>query len=319
MEENKTNIPNKEMMTALPLETEVTVSVAESETVAAYKPKKHSQFKEFWHRLCMNKLAIVGMCIVIVLVLVAIFADWIAPYGYSGQFIKERLLFPQTGHILGTDDMGRDILSRIIYGGRVSLLLSVMSLIIALVIGGILGCIAGYFGGIVDAIIMRFTDILMAIPSLLLAVAVASVLGGGILSTALAIAIGGIAPSVRILRSTIMPIREQEFVEAARCTGSGTLRIIWVHVIPNSLAPIIVDASLRIGGNIMAISMLSFIGLGVKSPIPEWGSMINTGLSHIRDFYPLVTFPGLAIMLTLFGFNVFGDGLRDALDPRLKR
>jgi len=281
--------------------------------------KKYSWLGEVWRRLCKNKLAIVGMCIVIALVVVAVFADIIAPYDYAGMDVKNRLLYPQPGHWLGTDDMGRDILSRIIYGGRVSLLLSLTSLLMSLAVGGALGCIAGFFGGITDSIIMRFVDILMSIPALLLAVSVATVMGGGMMSTAVAISVSGIAPSVRILRSTIMKIRENEFVEAARATGSGSLRIIVVHILPNSLAPIIVDASLRIGGSIMVISMLSFIGLGVSPPMAEWGSMLNQGLGYIRDFWPLVTFPGVAIMLALFGFNVFGDGLRDALDPRLKQ
>jgi len=293
--------------------------VYENTLEGATAGKKTSQLKEVWRRLRRNKLAMVGMVIVLVLVIVAVFADQLAPYDYAAQNIKERLLMPQPGHWLGTDDMGRDILSRVIYGGRVSLLLSLFALFLSLVIGGILGCIAGYYGGMVDAVILRITDILMAIPQLLLAVAVAAALGGSTLSTGLAIAASGIAPSVRILRSTFMPLRDQEFVRAARATGSGDLRIICVHMLPNSLAPIIVDSTLRIGGSILAISMLSFIGLGVKSPMAEWGSMLNAGLEYIRDFWPLVTFPGIAIMLTLFGFNVFGDGLRDALDPRLKQ
>ena len=281
--------------------------------------KKHSQLKQVWRSLRRNKLAVIGMCFVILLVLVAIFADIIAPYHYADMNIVDRLKYPQPGHWLGTDDMGRDILSRIIYGGRVSLLLSLAALAMSLIVGGILGCVAGFFGGIADSVIMRVADILMSIPALLLAVAVATVMGGGLLSTAVAIAVSGIAPSARILRSTVLKIRENEFIEAARATGSGNLRIIAVHVLPNSLAPIIVDASLRIGGGIMVISMLSFIGLGVSAPRAEWGSMLNQGLGYIRDFYPLVTFPGIAIMLTLFGFNMFGDGLRDALDPRLKQ
>ena len=283
------------------------------------KDRKYSRLRDVWRRLCKNKLAIVGMCIVILFVLVAIFADLIAPYHYAEMNVRDNLLYPQRGHWLGTDDMGRDILSRIIYGGRVSLLLSLTSLVMSLAVGGILGCVAGFFGGKTDAVIMRFVDILMSIPALLLAVAVATVMGGGMLSTSVAMAVSGMAPSVRILRSTILKIRENEFVEAARATGSNSMRIILVHILPNSLAPIIVDASLRIGGSIMVISMLSFIGLGVSPPMAEWGSMLNQGLAYIRDFYPLVTFPGLAIMLTLFGFNVFGDGLRDALDPRLKQ
>lgn len=220
---------------------------------------------------------------------------------------------------LGAPVRAHGTLSRIIYGGRVSLLVSLFSIVIALIVGGILGCIAGFFGGVTDSIIMRLLDILMAVPHLMLAVAVAAVLGGGTVSTAVAIAVGGIPPSARILRSTIMTIRNQEYVEAAKITGSTNLRIILKQILPNTLSPIIVDASLRLGGNIMAISGLSFIGLGVQSPTAEWGSMLNVGRAYIRDFWPMVTFPGIAIMITLFAFNVFGDGLRDALDPRLKR
>jgi len=281
--------------------------------------KKRNPIGEVWRSLCRNKLAMVGMFIVLALVLVAIFADVLAPYGAATEDLKSKLLYPSFKHPLGTDYMGRDILSRIIYGGRVSLLLSLFALAVSTVIGGILGCVAGYFGGKSDSLIMRVTDILMAIPQLLLAVAIAAVLGGGTLSTGLAISVGGIAPSIRILRATFMPLRDHEFIEAARAEGSGSLRTIFVHMLPNSLAPLIVDATLRIGGSIMAISMLSFIGMGVKAPTAEWGSMLNSGLIYIRDFYPLVTFPGIAIMLALFGFNVFGDGLRDALDPRLKQ
>jgi len=281
--------------------------------------RKHSQIKDVWHRLKKNKIAIVGMVIVIAFILMAIFADQLAPYDYSTQAVKDRLQYPSATHPLGTDDLGRDILTRIIYGGRVSLLVSLLALIWSLAIGGLLGVIAGYFGGKVDSIIMRVTDILMAVPQLLLAVAVSAVLGGGIVATSIAIAVSGIAPGVRILRSTAMPIREQEFIEAARAMGAGNARIIGTQILPNSLAPIIVDASLRLGGSILAISMLSFIGLGVQPPTPEWGSMLNAGLQYIRDFWPLITFPGVAIMLALFGFNVLGDGLRDALDPRLKQ
>ena len=281
--------------------------------------KKRSQFVEVWRRLRRNKLAMLGLVIVLVLVLCAIFADVIAPYDPAAQSIADRLQYPSLKHLLGTDDMGRDILSRIIYGGRVSLLVSVMALAMAMVVGGIFGCIAGFFGGKIDAIIMRVMDILMAIPGLLLAVAVSAALGAGVFTTAVAIAVSGIAPSARLLRASILTIRDQEFVEAAKATGSGSTRTIMKHILPNILSPIIVDCSLRVGGNIMQISSLSFIGLGVQAPTPEWGCMLNDGLTYIRDFWPLVTFPGIAIGLTLFAFNLFGDGLRDALDPRLKQ
>jgi peptide/nickel transport system permease protein len=281
--------------------------------------KKQNQLKEVWRRLRKNKLAIVGMVIVLVLIIMAVFADQLAPYDYAAQNVKDRFLYPSFGHPLGTDNLGRDILSRVIFGGRVSLLVSLIALVLSLAAGGVMGCVAGYFGGMVDAVIMRATDILMAVPQLLLAVAVSAVLGGGVMATSIAIAVSGVAPAVRLLRSTIMTMREAEFVEAARAMGAGNARIIGTQILPNCLAPIIVDASLRIGGSILAISMLSFIGLGVQPPTPEWGSMLNDGLKYIRDFYPLITFPGVAIMLALFGFNVFGDGLRDALDPKLKQ
>jgi peptide/nickel transport system permease protein len=294
-----------------------TESIVRSGPVESYR--KQSQLKEVWRRLRKNKLAIVGMAIVFGLIIMALFADQLAPYDYAVQNVKDRFLYPSFSHPLGTDNLGRDILSRVIFGGRVSLLVSVLGLIISVAIGLVMGGVAGYFGGMADAVIMRVTDVLMAVPQLLLAVAVSAVMGGGILSTAIAISVGGVAPTARILRSSIMPLRGAEYVEAARAAGSGNMRIMVTQILPNSLAPIIVNSSLAIGGNIMAISMLSFIGLGVQPPTPEWGSMLNDGLKYIRDFYPLITFPGIAIMLALFGFNVFGDGLRDALDPRLKQ
>ena len=280
--------------------------------------KKKSQLGETWRRLRKNKLAMVGMIIVLLLIFLAIFADVIAPYDYAETDYSVRMQYPSAQHLLGTDNMGRDILSRVIYGGRVSLLVSLLAIVLSLIVGGAMGAVAGFFGGKVDSVIMRITDILQAIPGLMLAVAISALLGAGTITTAIAIAASSIAPSVRILRSTILSIREQEYVEAARATGSGSLRIILTQVLPNTLSPVIVDTSLRVGTNIMQISSLSFIGLGVQSPTAEWGSMLSDGLQYIRDFYPLILFPGLAIMLTMFGFNVFGDGLRDALDPRLK-
>ncbi|MCD7845793.1 MAG: ABC transporter permease [Oscillospiraceae bacterium] len=280
--------------------------------------RTQGRMADIWHRLCENRLAVIGMFIVIILVLVAIFADVLAPYGYNEQNPLEELQFPSAKHWLGTDGYGRDILSRIIYGGRISLLVSLMAVAISFVVGGLLGATAGYFGGAVDTIIMRVMDMLMAIPSTLLAICMAAMLGRGTWQTAIAVAIGGIAPSCRMIRATALTIREQEYVEAARACGSKNFRVILEHIIPNCLAPIIVDATLRLGGNIMMISSLSFIGLGVLPPTAEWGSMLNEGRQYIRSFWPLVTFPGIAIMLTMFGFNVFGDGLRDALDPKMK-
>lgn len=281
--------------------------------------RRRGQAADIWRRLCENKLAIVGMCIVVVLIFVAVFADFIAPYGFNEQNPMEELQLPSAAHWLGTDSYGRDILSRIIYGGRISLLVSLMAVAISFVVGGLIGSVAGYFGGVVDTLVMRLMDMMMAIPSTVLAICISAMLGRGTWQTAVAVAIGGIAPSCRMIRATALTIREQEFIEASRACGSRSFRIIMEHIIPNCLAPIIVDATLRLGGNIMMISGLSFIGLGVLPPTPEWGSMLNDGRQYIRSFWPLVTFPGIAIMLTMFGFNVFGDGLRDALDPKMKQ
>lgn len=283
------------------------------------KRKKKSQFKETWRRLCKNKLAVVGMVIVLILVFFAVFADVIAPFDPYEASFAERLQLPTMKHWLGTDNLGRDILSRIIYGGRTSLLVATLGMLISLVIGVILGLTSAYFGGLYETIVMRLTDIFMAIPTNLMAICISAVLGNGTINTAIAISIGGIPGFLRLMRSASLSVREQEYVEAALATGSKSFRIMAVHILPNTLATVIVQATMSIGGCIMAISGLSFIGLGVMAPTAEWGSMLNSGREFLRDFWPLATFPGIAIMLTLFGFNVFGDGLRDALDPRLRQ
>lgn len=283
------------------------------------KARKKSQAGEIWHRLRRNKLAMLGMAIVFVLVFVAVFADVLAPYDYTAANFAERLQMPSKAHLLGTDNLGRDLLSRIIYGGRTSLLVACLAIVISLLVGGFFGATAAYFGGWYETVIMRVTDVFMAIPTTLLAISISAALGSGTFNTALAISVSGMPAYVRLMRACTMSAREQEYVEAARCTGSGDMRIIFRHIVPNTLASIIVDATLRVGANILAISGLSFIGLGVQPPAAEWGSILTSGREYIRDFWPLVTFPGLAIMLTLFGFNLFGDGLRDAFDPRLKQ
>ena len=280
--------------------------------------QRRSQWGDVWTRLRRNKLAMVGLVIIVLLILVSVFADFVAPYDYAKMDAKNRFLMPSLQHWCGTDNYGRDLLSRIIYGGRISLLVSLMACVFSLVIGGFLGAVSGYFGGWVDNLIMRLADVMSAIPGTLLAVCISAMLGGGVMQTAMAIAVSGIAPTSRLLRATTLTIRSQEYVEAARASGAGNLKIIFSHVIPNCLAPVIVDISLRLGGNIMMISALSFIGLGVQPPTPEWGQILNSGRDYIRDFWPLITFPGFAILLTMFGFNVLGDGLRDALDPKMK-
>ncbi len=281
--------------------------------------ERKSQFRLFLKRLMRNKLAVLGLAFVIIVVVAALLADVIAPYDYAQQSLADAFQMPSSQHWFGTDNYGRDILSRVIYGGRISLLVSLFAIAIALVFGCFIGIVAGYFGGKVDGVLMRLMDVLMAIPAFLLALCISAALGSGTKNTAIAIAVGFIPGYARLMRSTVMGLRNQEFVEAARMCGCGSMRVMLRHILPNTLSIIIVDSTLRLGAGIMLISSLSFIGLGVQPPTPEWGSMLSAGREYIRDFWPMVTFPGLAIMMTLFGFNLFGDGLRDALDPRLKR
>lgn len=283
------------------------------------KHESHSQAMEVWKRFRRNKLAMVGMCIAILLVLVSVLAPVLTPYSPSAIDPVNRLQFPTLAHPFGTDDYGRDLLTRVLYGGRISLLISLLSLCFSILLGVGLGATAGYFGGLYEAIVMRCCDILMCIPALLLAVCISSLLGVGIVNTAVAIALAGVAPCIRMMRATVLQIRGQEFVEAARATGSGNLRIIFKQILPNTLSQVIVDATLRVGGNILQISGLSFIGLGVVPPTAEWGSIMSVGRDYITTFWPMVTIPGIFVVLTVFAFNVMGDGLRDALDPRLKQ
>lgn len=281
--------------------------------------KKRGLYKDVFRRLFKNKMAVISMVVILLLVLIAIFADYIAPYPYEKQNLSERFVYPCAEHLLGTDNYGRDILSRIIYGGRVSLLVALTSVAIGLLLGCTIGAIAGYQGGNTENILMRLMDILMSIPPFLLAISISASLGSGILNTSLAIGIGTVPTFARVLRSSIITIRNQEYIEAARLCGAKRRHIILQHLLPNSLAPLIVQATLQIGTAIFAISSLSFIGLGVQPPTPEWGSMLSSGREYIRDFYPIVTFPGIAIVITLLAFNLLGDGLRDALDPKLKQ
>lgn len=281
--------------------------------------RKRSQWRDILRRLTRNKLAMAGLVIVLVLILAAVFADFVSPYDPAAQDLMNMKAMPGAKHLLGTDEYGRDILSRIIYGGRVSLLVAILSIVFGLIAGGALGISAGYFGGIYDGTVMRLMDIVMAIPGFLLAVCISAALGSGVFNTALAIGIGCVPGYARLLRALVLGIRDQEYIEAARVTGASNARIMFRQIVPNILSPVIVESTLRIGGCILMISSLSFIGLGVRPPTPEWGSMVSEGRALIRSFWPMATFPGLAIMLTLFGFNLFGDGLRDALDPKLKQ
>lgn len=281
--------------------------------------KKRSQASETWKRLRKNRLAVVGLAILALIFLLAIFADFIAPYPYDLQDYTATFQGPSAQHLFGTDNTGRDILSRIIYGTRVSLQIGFISLLGGAFVGCLLGAVAGYFGGIVDTIIMRFNDILMAIPRIVLAISIASALGPGLVNAMIAVAISSVPNFARIVRASTLTIKDQEFIEAAQCIGVSNSRIILRHIFPNVLAPIIVQATLGVGTAIILAASLSFLGLGVQPPTPEWGSMLSSARTYMRDYPYMAIFPGLAIMVTVLALNLFGDGLRDALDPKLKK
>ncbi len=281
--------------------------------------RKHSQWRDVMHRLFKNRLAIVGLILVAAVLFATIFANFLTPYDYNAQSFGDRFVYPCLAHPFGTDQYGRDLLARILYGGRVSLIVALIAVVISLVIGAVLGAVAGYFGGMYDTVIMRVIDIIMSIPGLLLAVAISAALGTGLLNTGIAVGLASIPGGARILRSTVMTIRDEQYIGGGTGGSAGHAYIIVHHVLPNTIAPLIVDASLKVGMAILTISSLSFVGLGVSEPTPEWGAILSSGRAYIRDFWPLVIFPGLAIMTTLLGFNLLGDGLRDALDPKLKQ
>lgn len=284
-------------------------------------PKKRSQFEEVWRRLKKNKMAMIGLAIVVFLVLLAVFADFL--FDYEQVVIKQntaiRLQGPSAEHWFGTDEFGRDILARLVHGGRISLVVGVIAVAIALVLGGTLGAISGFFGGKVDMIISRAMDILLAVPSLLLSITIVSALGPSIINLMIAIAVSSVPGYARIVRSSVMTVRDNEFVEAAKAIGANDAQIIASHILPNCLAPIIVQVSLKVASAILSTSGLSFLGLGVKAPTPEWGSMLSGGRAYLRNAPHLTVFPGLCIMLTILSMNLLGDGLRDALDPKLKQ
>ena len=282
------------------------------------KRKKKSQFGEIWHRLKKNKVAVVCLFIILAIVLVAIFASVIAPYPYDQPDYANTYASPSREHLLGTDALGRDILSRLIYGAGQSLQLGVLSTIMASVIGIILGAIAGYYGRWVDNLTMRFFDIYQSIPMFLLCITLAAVLGPSLRNATLAIGIAMVPLPARMMRASILSIREMEYVEAAKAINAGSSRIIRKYIIPNAIAPLIVFVTMNIGMNILAGSALSFIGLGAQPPIPEWGCMVADARNVMRDHGTLALYPGVCIMIVVLAFNLLGDGLRDALDPRLK-
>lgn len=283
------------------------------------KRGRFRNLKDMWIRMRRNKLAMLGLGIIIILILVAIFADFIAPYDYAHQDLKNQFLKPNSKNFFGTDNLGGDIFSRIVYGSRISLKVGFISVGIALALGVTIGAVTGYFGGRVDNYLMRLIDVLQAIPDILLAIAILAALGPKLANLMIAVGVAAIPGYARIVRSSVLSIRDMEYIEAAKANGSSNIRIIFKHVIPNCLAPIIVQATLGVAYAIINAAGLSFIGLGLEPPTPEWGAMLSAGRAFIRDHVHMTIFPGLAIVITIFALNVLGDGLRDALDPKLKR
>ena len=282
--------------------------------------KKKSQFVEVWKRLCRNKTAVLGLVIVALLTLMAILSPILIDY--ETQVIKtnysEALQAPSANHWFGTDEMGRDILLRVMYGSTVSLSIGVVTVAVSLTVGLILGAAAGYFGGKTDMIIMRIMDIFLAIPGTLLAICIVASLGNSIPNLVIAQAVSSIPTFSRVVRGAVITARDADYVEAARAIGAKDATIIFHEVLPNSLAPIIVQTTLQVASVILSIAGLSFIGLGIPAPRPEWGAMLSGARAYIRDYSYMCLCPGLAIMTTILSLNLLGDGLRDALDPRLR-
>jgi peptide/nickel transport system permease protein len=273
---------------------------------------------ETWRRLQKNKVAVVCLFVIAAVFLIAIFASKIAPYPYAMQDYSNIYSPPSREHLLGTDQLGRDILSRLIYGAGQSLQLAIVSTAIASVVGIVIGAFAGYYGGWADNLTMRFFDIYQSIPMFLLCVTLAAVMGPSLTNATLAIGISMIPGPARMMRASILSVREMEYVDSAKIINASGLHIILKYIIPNAIAPLIVFVTMSMGMNMLAGAAMSYIGLGAQPPVPEWGSMVSDARNIMRDHGTLALYPGVCIMIVVLAFNLLGDGLRDALDPRLK-
>ncbi len=296
------------------------MSTTKKKSSVAKQYRKRSAMGEIWHRFRKNKGAVTGMIILAILFTIALTVDlWLDQELVIGQSIRDKLQSPSLEHFFGTDEMGRDLFWRIVYGSRYSLAIGFVAVFVSLAVGVPLGAIAGYYGKTVETVIMRITDIFSAVPAILMAVVVVSVLGSSTINLMIAVGVSSIPGFVRTTRAAVLTVRNQEYVEAARALGKSDLYIIFFHVLPNCLSPIIVQTTLRVASAIVSASSLSFLGLGIQPPAPEWGALLTAGKSFIRGYSYLTLFPGLAIMITVLAFNMVGDGLRDAMDPKLKR
>ena len=282
-------------------------------------PRGLAGTRRWWRRFARNRGAVFGLAVFVAIVLMAIFADALSPYDPLQQGVGPANATPTWAHWAGTDSFGRDLLSRIIHGARIALVVGVVAVLLAMVIGVTLGLVAGYYGGWLDIVIMRVMDGLFAFPIIILAIAMMAVMGFGVRNVIIAVAVGFIAPFARVTRADVLAVKEEPYIEAARLAGVSRPAIIARHVLPNVMAPIIVQAALRVSGAIITESGLSFLGLGPPPPIPAWGSMIAEGRNFIVMAPHISTIPGIALMVTIVGLNLLGDGIRDTLDPRLKR
>jgi peptide/nickel transport system permease protein len=271
--------------------------------------------RQMWERFCRNRGALVGLLILALFFSVAVLAPFATTYQPEENHLDQKLLEPSPAHLLGTDHLGRDILARLAYGARFSLLIGFAAVAVGLAIGVPLGAVSGFYGGWLDLIIQRVIDVLLSLPGFLLALSLVAVLGVGIVNVILAVGVGVVPAFVRLVRASTLSISARSYVEAARAGGAGGPRIIWRHVLPNALPPVVVQATLGLGSTLLTAAGLGFLGLGVQQPTPEWGSMLGEGRSYIFSNPNLATFPGIAIFLTVLAFNLAGDGLRDALDP----
>jgi peptide/nickel transport system permease protein len=278
-----------------------------------------SRVRPMWQRFSRNRAAVAGLLVLVVFATVALVAPLATTYDPEQARIEQKLLDPSAAHLLGTDHLGRDILARLAYGARFSLLIGFAAVGVGLVIGVPLGTVSGFYGGWLDLVIQRVIDVFLSFPGFLLALSLVAVLGVGITNVVLAVGLGVVPAFVRLTRASTLSIRSRNYVEAARGAGASGLSIIWRHVLPNALAPVVIQATLGLGATLLTAAGLGFLGLGVQQPTPEWGAMLGEGRSYIFSNPNLATFPGLAIFLTVLGFNLAGDGLRDALDPTLTR
>ena len=282
------------------------------------KKKSTSATKAVFQRLMKNKTAVAGLIIFLILVFMSVFATKLTPYRYDVMNLAEKNQWPSAQHIFGTDNLGRDIFARILYGGRYSMSMGLLAVLAGAVIGVFIGSIAGFFGGWIDNIIMRFLEIFQSIPGTLLTIAISTALGAGFDKTILAMAIGRVPMFARIIRASVLRVRTEEYVEAAEAIGCSIPRRIIRYILPNSLAPVIVSATMGMATSVLMLASLSYIGLGIQPPEPEWGAMLSAARNYMRNYPYQLFFPGIFIALVVLSLNLLGDGLRDALDPKLK-